>query len=145
MRPFASFAVPEGLHVEEIVLDDRGFTIHASTTSSAAICPVCKHSSRRIHGLYTRTLADLPCSRSSMRLRVQVRKFFCDEPSCERRIFAERLDNVARVRARSTDRQRDALEWIAFALGGEAGARLAHELGLATTLPGKASYRRAAR
>jgi transposase len=59
-----------------------------------------------------------------------VRKFFCDEPACERRIFAERLDEVARVHARSTNRQREALEWIAFALGGEAGARLARELGL---------------
>ena len=65
-----------------------------------------------------------------MRLRLRVRKFFCDQPSCKRRIFAERLDEVARVHARSTDRQRKALEWIAFALGGEAGARLARELGL---------------
>jgi hypothetical protein len=62
-----------------------------------------------------------------------VRKFFCvfcDEPSCERRIFAERLDEVARVHARATERQREALEWIAFALGGEAGARLARQMGL---------------
>lgn len=65
-----------------------------------------------------------------MKLRLRVRKFFCDESACERRIFAERLPELARPFSRSTDRQRDALEWIAFALGGEAGARLAHELGL---------------
>ena len=63
-------------------------------------------------------------------LRLRLRKFFCDEPSCERKIFAERLDDVTRPFARDTDRHRDALEWIAFALGGEAGARLARELGL---------------
>ena len=68
--------------------------------------------------------------RMPVRLRVRVRKFFCDEPSCERKIFAERLDEVARLFARGTDRRREALEWIAFALGGEAGARLARELGL---------------
>jgi transposase len=49
-----------------------------------------------------------------------VRKFFCDVPTCERKIFAERLPDVARVHARGTDRQREALELIAFALGGEA-------------------------
>jgi len=65
-----------------------------------------------------------------VRLRVRVRKFFCDEPSCERKIFAERLKEVAGVHTRGTDRRREALEWIAFALGGEAGARLARELGL---------------
>jgi transposase len=59
-----------------------------------------------------------------------VRKFFCDVPSCERRVFAERLEDVARVYAHGTDRQREALEWIAFALGGQAGARLARQLGL---------------
>jgi hypothetical protein len=59
-----------------------------------------------------------------------VRKFFCDVPSCERRIFAERLKDVAHVYARGTERQREALEWIAFALGGEAGARLARQLGV---------------
>jgi transposase len=59
-----------------------------------------------------------------------VRKYFCDVPTCERKIFAERLPDVARVHARGTDRQREALELIAFALGGEAGARLARELGL---------------
>jgi transposase len=37
---------------------------------------------------------------------------------------------VAQPFARGTDRQREALEWIAFSLGGEAGARLARELGL---------------
>ncbi len=29
-----------------------------------------------------------------VRLRVRVRKFFCDEPSCKRRFFAERLEEV---------------------------------------------------
>jgi hypothetical protein len=63
-------------------------------------------------------------------LRLRVRKFFCDNSSCERRIFAERLTDVAQLYARGTGRQREALEWIAFSLGGEAGARLARELGL---------------
>ncbi len=40
------------------------------------------------------------------------------------------LDGVAQAYARRTDRQREALDLIAFALGGEAGARLAAELGL---------------
>ena len=65
-----------------------------------------------------------------MRLRVRVRKFFCEEPACERRIFAERLEEVAGAYTRGTDRQWEALEWIAFALGGEAGTRLARKLDL---------------
>ncbi len=125
-----SFTIPKQLHVDELSFTTDLLTIYASTTNLAAECPLCGQPSRRIHGYYTRTLADLPWCGVPVRLRVRVRKFFCDEPSCERRIFAERLDEVARVHARATDRQREALEWIAFALGGEAGARLARQMGL---------------
>src|SRR5215217_1347266 len=126
-----SFTIPKQLHVDELSFTADLLTIYASTTNLAAECPVCRQPSRRSHGYYTRTSADLPWCGTPVRLRVRVRKFFCDVPSsCERRIFAERLDEVTRLHARTTDRQREALEWIAFALGGEAGARLARELGL---------------
>src|SRR5918911_1039328 len=125
-----SFTIPEGLNVDALSFDGDSLTISGCLRGSEAHCPVCGERSRRIHGCYTRTLADLPWCGTPVRLRVRVRKFFCDVPSCERKIFAERLDEVAGVYARRTDRQREALEWIAFALGGEAGARLARELGL---------------
>lgn len=125
-----SFTIPEQLHVAEISFEEDLLTIYASTVSPVAVCPLCEQPSRRVHGYYSRTLADLPWCGMPVRLRVQVRKFFCDEPSCERQVFAERLEEIARPFARGTDRQREALEWIAFALGGEAGARLARELGL---------------
>jgi hypothetical protein len=114
----ANFTVPEQLHVDRLSFTADLLTIYASTTNAAAECPLCKQPSRRIHGCYTRTLADLPWCGTPVRLLVRVRKFFCDVPSCERRVFAERLEDVARVYARGTDRQREALEWIAFALGG---------------------------
>lgn len=113
----ASFTIPEDLHVEELSFDGDLVNIHAATGNTEARYPLCRQLSRRIHGCYTRTLADLPWCGTPVRLRVRVRKFFCDVPSCERRIFAERLAGVARVHARGTDRQREALEWIAFALG----------------------------
>ena len=126
----SSFTIPKPLHVDELCFTRDLLTIYASTSNPAPQCPLCGQPPRRIHGCYTRTLADLPWCGVPVRLRVRVRKFFCDIPSCERKIFAERLDEVAGVYARGTDRQREVLEWIAFALGGEAGARLARELGL---------------
>jgi transposase len=125
-----SFTIPDRLHVEVLSFDGGLLTISGCLRSSEARCPMCGEPSRRVHSRYTRTLADLPWSGTPVRLRFRVRKFFCDQPSCERRIFAERLEKIARPFARGTDRQREALEWIAFSLGGEAGARLARELGL---------------
>ena len=101
-----SFTIPKQLHVDEPSFTADLLTIYASTTDLAAECPLCGGPSHRIHGYYTRTLAHLPWCGTPVRLRVRVHKFFCDEPSCERRIFAERLDEVSRVHARATDRQR---------------------------------------
>ena len=63
-------------------------------------------------------------------MRARVRRFFCDEASCERRIFCERLSEIA-ARARKSSRLEEALLAIVLKLGGRAGAsRLAAELGL---------------
>jgi transposase len=62
-------------------------------------------------------------------LKIHARRFFCDDPSCKRRIFCERLPEI-RPRARKTFRLEEALLAIALELGGRAGARLALELGI---------------
>ena len=65
-----------------------------------------------------------------MRLQLRVRKFFCDNPTCSRQIFTERLPTVAAPWARRTLRLAQRLLACGLALGGEAGARLVARLGL---------------
>lgn len=130
MEISARFAIPQQLHVGALVFEQGGVTILASPQESHPRCPECGHSAHRVHSRYSRTIADLPWGGVPVCFRVQIRKLYCDNPNCPRRIFAERLDGVARQYARRTDRQREALDLIAFALGGEAGPRLAVELGL---------------
>jgi len=62
-----------------------------------------------------------------------VRKFFCDQPTCPRQLFTERLLTVAAPWARRTLRLAQRLRACGLALGGEMGARLGHRLGLPTS------------
>ena len=126
----AALPIPRSLHVETLLLDEDGLTILASAAATDVSCPLCGQQSDRVHSRYARTLADLPWAGVAVHLRVSVRKFFCDNAACLRRIFSERLADVAAVSARRTNRQQESLTAIAFALGGEAGARLAGTLGL---------------
>ena len=61
-------------------------------------------------------------------MRIHVRQFFCEEPSCERAIFAERLPGIVAHYARRTSR----LDWwfthVLFAFGREADPRLLGDL-----------------
>jgi transposase len=82
-----------------------------------------------VHSRYRRTVADLPRHGVPVTLSARARRFFCDEASCGRKIFCERLPDVA-AHARKTERLEEALLAIVLELGGRAGSRLAAELGL---------------
>ncbi len=76
---------PETLHLFYVAADaDIITTIVAGTAASDARCPLCGNSSSRIHSRYTRSLADLPWQQIPVTLRLRVRRFFCDDSSCER-------------------------------------------------------------
>ena len=51
-----------------------------------------------------------------------MRRFYCRNPSCPRRTFAEPLPDLVRPRARRTRRLSQAQSRIGVALGGEGGA-----------------------
>jgi transposase len=94
------------------------------------ICPDCDRRTKRIHSRYTRRLADLPWQGRAVRIEVRARRFRCSGASCPRRIFAERLPEVALARARRTSRLGDLQRQVGLALGGRPGARLAARLAI---------------
>jgi transposase len=124
--------------VPELVLEDATFVDEEMiavlrSTAPAASCPLCGAASSSIHSHYQRVPNDLPWGGHPVKLILCVRKFFCRVPSCARRIFTERLPEVVAPWARTTERLTMLLRAVAFALGGEAGARLARRIGLATS------------
>jgi transposase len=121
--------LPEGLKARNITVSPFGLTVHAEVAAASARCPLCGHRSPKVHSRYIRTIADLPWRNVCVTLKIRARRFFCVNRRCERALFCERLPEVAPY-ARKTDRLEEALLLIAFELGGEAGSRLAHELGL---------------
>jgi transposase len=84
-------ALPEGFHLGGIEKRDNVVTVTLVSTQISACCPLCGRVARRVHSCYTSHVADLPCAGQRVCLILQARKFFCDEPTCVRKIFAERL------------------------------------------------------
>src|SRR5215218_8949827 len=110
--------LPRGLKLEGLSIEAaKVVTLFASSYESRAHCPLCGSGSSRVHSRYLRTVSDLPWHGVCVKLDVRVRRFFCDETSCQRRIFCERLEEVA-ARARKTDRLEEALLAIVLGLGG---------------------------
>jgi transposase len=126
--------VPDGLSVLQMLSGPDSLTIATTPRLMPAACPVCRRPSRRGHGVYERILADLPWQGHPVRLRVRVRRFRCANPACVRRTFGEPLPTVAAAYAHRSRRLGEVQGHLGFALGGEAGARLAIPLSPDTLL-----------
>jgi len=112
------------LCIERIEVEDQMIVVFVSSSSSFGICPNCQEASHRVHSFYQRRPGDLPFAAHPVRLIVTVRRFFCDNKDCELSIFAERMPNFVKPYARRTNRLNQSQLSVAFAAGGEGGARL---------------------
>jgi transposase len=122
-----------GLCCDSVHWDGQRITVVVSSAAAQSACPCCGKVSERIHSRYLRRLADLPWQGAAVTVHWLSRRFFCDSTACRRRIFTERLPEVAAPHARKTARLTVALRAIALACGGEGGARLAERLGMVTS------------
>jgi transposase len=122
---------PENSHLKiEQFTREKTLTIVISSTESTAVCTYCGTTATHIHSHYQRRFSDLPVSGSPVKLLVEVRRFFCQNPSCSRKTFAEAFVSLAQRYAQRTNRFQSSLQELGIALGGEAGARLGARLGL---------------
>jgi len=115
-------------------IDDL-LVVHVVSTKVRAYCPLCCCLAKRRHSRYTRVVADLPCAGFRVQLRLQMRKFFCDNADCSRKIFTERVPAFVEPWAQTTVRLRQALQAVGTATSGELGTRLAMYLGIRTSAP----------
>src|SRR5579859_5960319 len=127
------FSFPEGLHLESIELQCADLLLGVISTRSSSCCPLCAQASSQVHSRYQRTLRDVPCGSRKVVLRLCVRKFFCHNPDCTRKIFTERLPTFVEPWAQVTTRLFEAVQAIGLATSGELGTRLADRIGIHTS------------
>jgi len=133
MEGLAPLALPEELEITEIEIIDDIFTIRVHCTRKHPCCPLCGTPAERSHSSYTRQITDLPSGGKRLRLRVLVRKCFCDVRTCARKIFAERLTPFVEPLARVTAHLFQVVQALGLATGGMLGARLAERLAIKTS------------
>jgi transposase len=132
VRDTFAHALPDttSLHLDTWYLDDAHarITLLISSTQTAPRCPGCEVPARYVHSHYTRRLADLPWSGYAITWQLRVRKLFCANTKCPRRVFTERLPGIVAPWARCTLRLTARLLAVGLALGGAAGG-VARRLG----------------
>ncbi len=125
--------LPQGMLIDQIQITKTGLAITVIATHPASCCPLCSEVSSSLHSHYQRTLSDVPCGGRQVQLCLTVRRFYCHNSLCERKVFTERMPQFVEPWARMTTRLCEALQSIGLATCGKGGARLAARLGMQTS------------
>jgi transposase len=125
--------LPEGMFIDQIQERETSLLIGVIAMQETACCPLCSHASSSVHSHYHRTVADVPCGGRQLQLALTVRKFFCRNSLCQRKVFTERLPTLVEPWARMTIRLTKALQSIGLATCGKGGSRLAARLAMSST------------
>lgn len=126
-------ALPSGLEVIGCSKLEGSLCISLLSRRPHAQCSFCGTVATRIHSRYQRKLADLPSTGQPVHFLLTVRKFFCDVPTCPRKIFAERLASFVAPRARVTTRLFQLVQIVGLATGGRLGVRVTDCMGIQTS------------
>ena len=107
--------------------------IQASTCDSQATCPACGVLAKRVHSRYERRISDTAVSGRELLIHLSVRRFFCDNEACSKKIFSEQVPGLTVRYGRRSIGLAKMLRAVAVALGGRAGARLSRRLAAAVS------------
>jgi transposase len=91
---------------------------------------MCGTLTRRVHGLCSRTVADVPVDGRRVVMSVRIRRLACSEWGCPRRTFREQVPGLLERYQRRTSRLTDQLATLVRELAGRAGVRLSRALNM---------------
>jgi transposase len=120
-----------GLQVHRVEDTGDAVVISSSCTPSLECCPVCGSASARVHGGYSRTVADGAAGGRPVLIILRVLRFLCVNPSCPKVTFAVQADGLTSRYCRRSVPLTQMLTGFGLELAGRAGARLAGKLGIA--------------
>ena len=120
-----------GLRVHRVEDTGDAVVISASCTASSECCPACGSVSARVHGGYSRTVADGAAGGRPVLIILRILRFLCTGPSCPKVTFAMQADGLTSRYCRRSVPLTQMLTGFGLELAGRAGARLAGRLGIA--------------
>jgi len=120
-----------GLRVHRVEDIGHAVMISASCRTGGACCPRCGQESARVHGGYSRVMADGAAGGRPVLIVLQVRRFRCGNPGCTAVTFAEQAAGLSERYRRRSVPLLGMLAGFGLELAGRAAARLAGTLGIA--------------
>lgn len=80
----------ENLEYKTHVIEKDDVYIYVKSRKKEAVCPYCRKESDKIHLKYERKIQDLPIQGKKVTIYLEQNNYFCHNPECRHKTFAER-------------------------------------------------------
>ena len=94
-------------------IQDERIYIYVQSNRDEATCPYCGQTSIWVHSLYPRKYQDLPIQGKKVTIIIRNRKFFCKDPGCSHKTFAESFDFL-KPKATKTNRLQEEITRVSL-------------------------------
>jgi len=110
--------IPECFELENIELDDKAIRYYWSSRSGQAECPKCNKPSLNERKDYqSKPIQDIASDGRAVYHEIRLKRYYCDNPECETKIFVERFYEFTEENARKTHRFIERCKDLAVANG----------------------------
>jgi len=110
--------IPERLELENIELDEKAMRYYWSSHSEQAVCPKCHEISQHERkDSQSKPIQDIASDGRAVYHEVKLKRYYCDNPECEIKIFVERFYGFKEEKARKTIRFIERCKDLAVASG----------------------------
>jgi len=120
----------EEVHAGE---NDALLQLKLRSVAATAACPCCQSRAGRVHSHYQRRVRDVSWGGHSVAITLRVRRFFCDQTDCPRRIFTERLPGLVAPHAQRTERLVTLMQQLGLLCGGSMSVTILRQLATLTS------------
>lgn len=127
------FADLSALVIEGVTGENDLIRVTTRTRDKPVPCPVCGTLTGRVHGYYSRTVADVPVDGRRVVISVQGRRLLCPAWEYARQTFREQVPGLLERYQRRTSRLTRQLGAVVTELAGRAGSRLSAVLAVAVS------------
>jgi transposase len=129
MKASIPWSPAAGFNVVSVELREQAWMVTVERRQPT-FCPGCGIQSQSHHSSYWRTLRDLSAQSAPVTVHARVGRWRCRNQQCDRRIFTERVPDLAAPFARRTTRLAEIVRLLGHSAGGRPSERLMRRLGM---------------
>ena len=95
--------IPDCMELENMELDEKAIRYYWSSRSEHAECPKCHKTSENERKDYkSKPIQDIASDGRAVYHEIKLKRYYCDNPECEAKIFVERFYEFTEEKARKT-------------------------------------------